>query len=484
MGGLRAEDSEAAERKASDVARRIAADIIHDGWIVGRRLGTEGELMARHGAGRKTVREAMRLLEQQSVVGSVRGPAGGAFVKGDALDAFTNNLRSFIELSGCSLEDVLDAYEPLMRLLIETALTRISPGTKALSEGLGPALRSGAGADRFSQALSLSAPLVEVGAAVDNPGLAALVHMLHHLVADFARQARIPESLWAEIIDQRRLQMAALIEAVVRGDRAAFDVLADMHEATRANLARLEALDGKIWSRRSFLQGDLSSTLSARGGSARALLLSYRIAADIRRAPADPPIRLGTREALAARYDVSERTAAEAIQLLDFFGLVRVRRGRSKGVEAVTPDASAVVAASSLYLRQHAPRPGALADAQAALEAVAGSRLAKRAPHDPLRIALTVGETAGCAPPGEARAAARQAYDALAALAEAPVVGLILGVLVDAGARAAEGEAPTDPAPLTAALARVTGALLDGDGPERAAAATQLLAALAQASRS
>src|SRR5690349_11753302 len=55
-------------RKAAEaLARRIQAEVIADGWHVGAYLGSEPDLLARYDVSRSVLREAIRLLEHNSV---------------------------------------------------------------------------------------------------------------------------------------------------------------------------------------------------------------------------------------------------------------------------------------------------------------------------------------------------------------------------------------------------------------------------------
>ena len=73
--------SEGLSRTLSEqVAHRIQREVRRLKWPVGQRLGSEPQLMSRYQVSRATLRQALRQLEQCSVVRSRRGPGGGIFI--------------------------------------------------------------------------------------------------------------------------------------------------------------------------------------------------------------------------------------------------------------------------------------------------------------------------------------------------------------------------------------------------------------------
>ena len=67
-------------RMAEIIAEQIERDIIDQGWPVGTVLGSEGDMIARYGVSRGTLREAVRIGNEVETL-YTNGPAagGGAF---------------------------------------------------------------------------------------------------------------------------------------------------------------------------------------------------------------------------------------------------------------------------------------------------------------------------------------------------------------------------------------------------------------------
>lgn len=103
------------DQVAAQIRRMIARGELVDGdW-----LPPEPELIQRFGVSRPTLREALRLLEGDSLVTIRRGPPGGARVTVPGPDAAANLFGLVLMLGGTSIGDVWDA-----RMIIEPPAAR------------------------------------------------------------------------------------------------------------------------------------------------------------------------------------------------------------------------------------------------------------------------------------------------------------------------------------------------------------------------
>ena len=96
------------------VADRLIDEIIAAGWPVGEVLGSEDELLARVGVSRSILREAVRILESQSVAYGRRGRGGGLVVTAPDPGVSVNAMALYLEYKGFSAHDLLvvrDAVE-------------------------------------------------------------------------------------------------------------------------------------------------------------------------------------------------------------------------------------------------------------------------------------------------------------------------------------------------------------------------------------
>ena len=104
--------AKAAETVASELRRQIVAGELKPG----DKLHAENVLRTRFDISRPTLREAMRLLEADSLIVISRGQHGGARVKSADLDAATRQVGVFLQMEGTTLRDVW-----LARTVIEPA---------------------------------------------------------------------------------------------------------------------------------------------------------------------------------------------------------------------------------------------------------------------------------------------------------------------------------------------------------------------------
>jgi DNA-binding FadR family transcriptional regulator len=108
-------------RPADIIAERIRQDIIDRGWPVGESLGFEVELMQRYGIGRAQFREAVRILENHSVVRMQRGAAGGMVVAIPDGRAIARAVSLYLTYQGMNSADIR-----ALRAELETATLRLT----------------------------------------------------------------------------------------------------------------------------------------------------------------------------------------------------------------------------------------------------------------------------------------------------------------------------------------------------------------------
>lgn len=369
------------QRMAVGVAHRISRLIVDAGWRVGHHLGTEPELLRILGVSRKTFREAVRILEQQDLVGAETGRHGGLIVKAPALEAVALNIRNHLELTGISFGEVVEAYRLMYHLGIALAIKRMTP---AHANDLRAALsvtRTGR-QSRDAQSRQATAVTSALFAIAGNPALTAFNYMFYRLLADFAHQERYPSTIWKEVNEQARRYNEQLVEQVCARDVKAAETIDAMLDYVCQVVERLEKRNRSIWNRQSFLHGAYESVLVGVGRSKKAALATcYRVAADIQRGSLKPGTNMGGEAELAERYHTSRATIAETLRMLEFLGVIRVRRGRWAGAQVIEPDPSAVVDAAVLYLSYFAPLRDDLLALREAVESAAIDLAAERLSH-------------------------------------------------------------------------------------------------------
>ncbi|MDI2129385.1 FadR/GntR family transcriptional regulator [Yinghuangia seranimata] len=113
--------------KSSQRLAHVLAQPILSGEVrEGDRLPNEQEMMALYGAGRPTVREALRLLETRGLIVLKTGPGGGPIVRRPPKDSLSEGLSLVLQVEGASFADVTDARIALEPMIARRAAERIT----------------------------------------------------------------------------------------------------------------------------------------------------------------------------------------------------------------------------------------------------------------------------------------------------------------------------------------------------------------------
>jgi len=108
--------------KASDfVVASLRKKILAERLEAGTRLPSVDELMAEYGLGRVTVREALRILENDGLIDMRRGPSGGVFVRQIDIRQVSEALGLLFNSKGTTVGELAD-----FRLLMEPEVARLA----------------------------------------------------------------------------------------------------------------------------------------------------------------------------------------------------------------------------------------------------------------------------------------------------------------------------------------------------------------------
>jgi GntR family transcriptional regulator, transcriptional repressor for pyruvate dehydrogenase complex len=103
--------------KAQHIAMDILELVAESGVKPGETFATEADLLEKFGVSRPTLRESIRILESQGVIGRRPGPGGGLVVRTPSLEMLARNLSVYLRFNGVPFSAVLRARE-----VIEPAL--------------------------------------------------------------------------------------------------------------------------------------------------------------------------------------------------------------------------------------------------------------------------------------------------------------------------------------------------------------------------
>ena len=93
----------ASELVASDIRRRIVNGSLEEG----EALPSESELMERYGVSRPTLREALRVLESETLIEIRRGSHGGARITKPSAHRAAHQATLLLQMRGATIHDVL-----------------------------------------------------------------------------------------------------------------------------------------------------------------------------------------------------------------------------------------------------------------------------------------------------------------------------------------------------------------------------------------
>jgi len=353
-----ARDPKLAER----IAAAIEADVLREGWPVGKLIGSEDQLAARYGVGRAVIREAIRLAEHRQVVRMRRGRGGGLAVVEPDVSAVTESLAIFLEYAQADIDDLIEA-----RTVLE-AYSASAAATARLDEGRLRVLREAARQSR------------------DCTGGAAGPSSIHQLVADATSNAAL--SLFIQVIAslsdrlgtgtaatgrgrgpsasavQRR--HAAIIAAIAAGDGAL------AREQMQADMSALHKASRRLQEERSLPDPGAAAVAATAAGKLRprpADLVAARIRRDIIERGWPVGDSLGFEADLLTRYGIGRAQFREAVRILENHSVVRMQRGAAGGMLVAAPDGRAVVRVVSLYLTYQGMNTAHIRDLREELEA-------------------------------------------------------------------------------------------------------------------
>jgi GntR family transcriptional repressor for pyruvate dehydrogenase complex len=200
-------------KKSTVLARHIVNDIVSRHLRAGDRLAAEADMCAEYGVGRSTVREALRVLENQGVITIKTGPGGGPIIAPSDTGFLAANIALHLQLSGASFRDIMNA-----RLVIEPAIAGAAAehGDLQTMEALAAVVEQSHDDLDHDGLVRGAADFHDIVAAGSgNPFFEYLMRALHRITEPFAQ--RLPY----EAVRRERLvtHHAEIAGAIASGDR-------------------------------------------------------------------------------------------------------------------------------------------------------------------------------------------------------------------------------------------------------------------------
>jgi DNA-binding FadR family transcriptional regulator len=347
-------------KRAAKVADRIVEDVMGLGWPVGEVLGSEADLLERYHVSRAVFREAVRLVEHQQVARTRRGPGGGLVITEPTVGAVSDAVVLYLHRVDATLDEIFEARIVLEELACQLAAERTDEADLV-------ALR------RFVE----EGPMEPGG---DPRGL-------HVLVAEISRNAGL--ELFVDVFNQVAQLYSPdwqnLGRSIGRETEHAHAKIAEALMAGDASLARnrmrkhLEAEAEFFRRRRSTRQllpdsVVLAESPQGKGAEAVARHISQTVVAE----NLQPGDLVGTEPELIEREGVSRALLREAVRLLEYHHIARMRRGPGGGLFVMAPSANAVTETAAIYLARQGMTLAELAELRTGVEVAITDLAAQR----------------------------------------------------------------------------------------------------------
>ncbi|MCX4098396.1 FadR/GntR family transcriptional regulator [Nocardia sp. alder85J] len=410
---------------AGQVARHIEDTVISCGWPVGQSLGSETELRERYGVGRPVLREAVRLVEHHQVARMRRGPNGGLFVCAPDAEPATRAMVIYLEYVGTSVTDLLEARSLLEPVAAGLAADRLTEDEITI---LRAALADERAHLHGPESWAHDPVHTLLGRLSGNPVLHLFIDVLTRLTTRYARSSRASSAAEAAVAWQdSHAAHEAIGEAVIAGDAARAQIALTTH---------LHHLTTWVDSRRAHRRtrdprAGFDSATEPRGKLAE--VLAGRIHDDIAVRGWPVGAVLGSETELVARYGISRPALREAVRLLEYHSVARMRRGRGGGLIVTAPESQASVDTIALLLEYERVTADDFRIVRTALELGAVTRVAARlaGAGDEPAARLTAAAGGPCETSAQHPHRAGLFHSELATLAGNPVLALFLSVVIE-----------------------------------------------------
>jgi DNA-binding FadR family transcriptional regulator len=448
---------------AARIAHRIEADVIRRGWPVGESLGSESDLREHFGVSRSVLREAVRLVEHHQVARMRRGPNGGLLVCAPDAGPATRSMVIYLEYVGTSVTDLLHArllFEPIAAGLAAERITE--EGIDTLRGILEDELaRQG---DPIAGSQDPLHPLL--GLLSGNPVLHLFIDVLTRLTTRYAHTSRrVPKADVLASKEHSREAHRAIVDAVIAGDGARAQTTLTAHVEWVADWVEKHRVH------RTRVSGAVIEPEMAEGPRAKlAEVVAARIHDDIAARGWQVGSALGSEADLLARYGISRAVLREAVRLLEYHSIARMRRGPGGGLIVAEPESQASIDTMALFLEYQGVAADDLRIVRDAIELGTVARVAGRHAEGDAEVAERLTSAVRWAsegPAGEPRKA-DLFHSELAELAGNPVLTLFLSIITELFRRHAAGRDRPLPGDKAAAEVqqvhqRILDAILQGD---------------------
>lgn len=432
----------AARRKklAEVVASQIERDIIDRGWPTGEVLGSEAELLDRYEVSRGVFREAVRLVEHKQIGHMRRGPGGGLVVTAPAAAPVLDAVAVYARYADITLAELFEARKVLEAAATELAVAALAePDLAELREMVKAEARGELSPRHDRHELHR-----RIGQLTGNPAVELFSDVSTRLTALYVGSLKVSASSQKQWGGESARAHTAIVEALVRGNSGL---------ASHRMRRHLDALEDLLRKRRAS-QTIQSELLGRQAGGAQSKL-AEELARSIFRGVAEQGWRvgevIGSEAALIERHEVSRAVLREAVRLLEYHQIARMRRGPGGGLVVTRPGVEAITEAMTLYLEHRGIRPAHLYEMRSALELAAVDLATQRLDADGVTALRDALDAEQRDPRANLNEVGHVLHLAIADLSGNRLIALFLRILISLSAR----HTPSPRAPAGRGRARI-----------------------------
>jgi len=228
--------------RPQQVAEKIKAWVMENGWEPGERLPSESELITRFGMAKGTIREAIRILEAQGLVRSRTGPGGGVFVHQVSEERATALLGNYFYFQHLTIDDIYQIREVLEPELAASLAGNLSEDEIAALEDViarysEPAQTTEEEREQHVASLKFHAMLAEMSG---NPLLRFLIRFTANMLADITVSRGLYAPPNRELFETGLDYQLRLVAALRGGDAEAARTILANHMRNAHRLMRLQ----------------------------------------------------------------------------------------------------------------------------------------------------------------------------------------------------------------------------------------------------
>lgn len=369
-----------ARKLAQKVADDLEAELRRTPLPEGRLIGTVSALADRFGVGNNSMRQALRMLEQQGMLETRPGVGGGVLVGASGDKAASFSLATYLEffniasaelLAARALIDGLAAKLAAERAPLQDAMTLRNLIVRFDLDGFRSMADYGASMEQTSRVAQLSG----------NPLLRVFSDVLRHaalegLTGSPAKRDEIQRGI--------RIYTTNIAEAIISGDGNQANVIAHNWYVRELpdmmiDLSLSDGATGQDKIGREGLEFETQVRWVLFGRRAKtAEVLARLLLRETRLRQLGMGDRLGSESELLDRYGVARSVLREAVRMLERHGILNFKPGRGGGLFVGSADSRTAISSFVNHMRRVPMSPEQLLEVRICLEPELARQSARR----------------------------------------------------------------------------------------------------------